>query len=151
MSGQDIHTKMLASSISDMVQEWYSGKSDVAHMTTAMFAKRISRFQERRTPDPAQIRADAIREAADCLRGLGYSIAVRAILALLDTPLSPTPADASQADDPVVKDPRDEQIARLVEAVDALEMWDAARGYPVPYRIRDPLRAAIAAVKGGTE
>ncbi len=44
-------------------------------------------------------------------------------------------------------DPRDEVIARLVEAVDALEMWDAARGYPVPYRIRDPLRAALAAAK----
>lgn len=46
-------------------------------------------------------------------------------------------------------DPRDAQIERLVEAVKALEMWDAARGYPVPYRVRDPLRAALAAVKGG--
>lgn len=44
-------------------------------------------------------------------------------------------------------DPRDDVIARLVEAVDALEMWDASRGYPVPYRIRDPLRAALAAAK----
>lgn len=45
-------------------------------------------------------------------------------------------------------DPRDAQIAALVEAAKALEMWDAARGYPVPYRVRDPLRAALAAVKG---
>ena len=103
MSGQDMHTKMLASSISDMVQEWYSGKSEVPHMTTAMFAKRISRFHELRTPDPAQIRADAIREAADCLRGLGYSIAVRAILALIDTPLSPTSVDNSPAPDAGMK------------------------------------------------
>ena len=45
-----------------------------------------------RTPDPAQIRADALREAADHLRGLGYNTAVRTILSLLDTPLSPTDA-----------------------------------------------------------
>ena len=48
----------------------------------------------------------------------------------------------------VQPDTRDEVIARLVEAAKALEMWDAARGYPVPYRVRDPLRAALAAVKG---
>ena len=52
-----------------------------------------------RTPDPAQIRADAIREAADHLRWLGWSLPARAILALLDTPLSPTAVDGSPAPD----------------------------------------------------
>ncbi len=44
-------------------------------------------------------------------------------------------------------DPRDELIARLVDAAYAIEMWDAARGYPIPYRHRDPLRAALASAK----
>jgi len=124
MSGQDMHTKLLASSISDMVQEWYSGKSDVAHMTTAMFAERISRFQELRTPDPAQIRADALREAAALMEvaatncraaftypprtkeerdyqtaALVHTYARDAILALIGTPLSPTAVDGSPAPD----------------------------------------------------
>ena len=57
-----------------------------------------------RTPDPAQIRADALREAADCLRGLGYGTAPRTILALLDTTLSPTAVDVSPAPDAGGKD-----------------------------------------------
>ena len=44
-------------------------------------------------------------------------------------------------------DPRDEVIAALVDALHAIELWDAARGYPIPYRHRDPMRAALAAAK----
>lgn len=44
-------------------------------------------------------------------------------------------------------DPRDAVIAQLVDALCAIEMWDAARGYPIPYRHRDPMRAALAAAK----
>ena len=44
-------------------------------------------------------------------------------------------------------DPRDAVIAQLVDALYAIEMWDAARGYPIPYRHRDPMRAALAAAK----
>lgn len=35
-------------------------------------------------------------------------------------------------------------IAAMEKALRGVEMWDAARGYPVPYRVRDPLRAALA-------
>ena len=62
----------------------------------------------RRAPDPAQIRADALREAAAKLaeiydRGLlswpQYQRAIASILALLDTLLSPTAVDGSPAPD----------------------------------------------------
>jgi len=52
-----------------------------------------------RTPDPAQIRADAIRKAADHLRNIGWSAPASDILALLATPLSPTSVDGSPAPD----------------------------------------------------
>ena len=59
----------------------------------------IEHLETTRTPDPAQIRADAIREAADHLRWLGWSLPARTILALLATPLSPTAVDGSPAPD----------------------------------------------------
>jgi transcriptional regulator with XRE-family HTH domain len=39
-------------------------------------------------------------------------------------------------------------VQALVEAAKAVEQWDAARGYPIPYRVRDPFRAAIAPFTG---
>ena len=62
----------------------------------------------RRTPDPAQIRADALREAAAKLAEMydggllswpQYQRASASILALIDTPLSPTAVDGSPAPD----------------------------------------------------
>ena len=81
----------------------------------------IEQLETTRTPDPAQIRADAIREAAVvlnaqykralelsdkdlCHDGKSYAAAAygwseQVILALLDTPLSPTAVDGSPAPD----------------------------------------------------
>ena len=55
----------------------------------------------RRTPDPAQIRADALRDALAALSDAGYgsSVAAWVILALIDTPPSPTAVDVSPAPD----------------------------------------------------
>ena len=44
-------------------------------------------------------------------------------------------------------DPRDEVIATLVDALHAIELWDAARGYPISTRHRDTMRAALATAK----
>ena len=44
-------------------------------------------------------------------------------------------------------DPREEVIEALADALHAIELWDAARGYPIPHRHRDPMRAALAAAK----
>ena len=44
-------------------------------------------------------------------------------------------------------DPRDEVIATLVDALHAIELWDAARGYPISTRHRDTMRAALASAK----
>lgn len=44
-------------------------------------------------------------------------------------------------------DPRDEVIGALVDALHAIELWDAARGYPTSTRHRDTMRAALAAAK----
>lgn len=76
------------------------------------FADRVMQMTEwlrflpfTRTPDPAQIRADAIRELAEIIRDWRNSIPMtgeecaNAILALLATPLSPTAVDGSQAPD----------------------------------------------------
>ena len=79
------------------------GQWPMMHMGTLYLvndlARAVSELRADRTPDPAQIRADALREAADCLRWFGYGIAARIILALLDTPLSPTAVDGSIAPD----------------------------------------------------
>ena len=83
--------------------EWRRGPYDV-HCYGTEFNRHtmiVLRYDEanRRTPDPAQIRADALREAADCLRGLAYGTGVRTIRALLATPPSPTAVDGSAAPD----------------------------------------------------
>ncbi len=36
------------------------------------------------------------------------------------------------------------EVAALVEAAQCVERWGTARGYFIPYRVRDPLRAALA-------
>ena len=64
----------------------------------------VARFiREDCTPDPAQIRADAIREiaqrAVDGLLPLISGECANAILALIDSPLSPTAVDTSPAPD----------------------------------------------------
>ena len=43
------------------------------------------------------------------------------------------------------------EVRALVEAVERLLAWDQRRGYPIPYRTRDPLLRALAALeqKGG--
>jgi hypothetical protein len=41
------------------------------------------------------------------------------------------------------------EVQALVEAAKGVERWDAARGYLIPYRVRDPLRAALAPFTGG--
>ena len=44
-------------------------------------------------------------------------------------------------------DQRDEVIEALVDALHAIELWDAARGYPISTRHRDTMRAALASAK----
>jgi hypothetical protein len=39
-------------------------------------------------------------------------------------------------------------VQALVDAAQGVERWDTARGYPIPYRVRDPLRAALAPFTG---
>lgn len=62
----------------------------------------VARFvSEDCTPDPVQIRADALREALAALGDAGYgsSVAARVILDLIDAPPSPTAVDNSPAPD----------------------------------------------------
>lgn len=59
-----MHTKHVAASVSDMVQEWYSGKSDVPHMTADIFERRISRFQSLEPAQPDPLGAAWMREQA---------------------------------------------------------------------------------------
>ncbi|CAB5220468.1 hypothetical protein UFOVP233_86 [uncultured Caudovirales phage] len=40
------------------------------------------------------------------------------------------------------------KLAKAVAMFKAIEMWDAARGYPMPYRVRDPMRAVLAELEG---
>lgn len=101
--------------------EWRRGPYDV-HCYGTEFNRHtmvVLRYDEAnlRTPDPTQIRADAIREALalpryepDFTENLGDRsemkpdphgdwISAAAILALLDTPLSPSAVDGSPAPD----------------------------------------------------
>lgn len=48
-----MHTKLVAASVSDMVQEWYQGKCEVPPMQVDTFEQRISRFQSDLTPPAA--------------------------------------------------------------------------------------------------
>ena len=96
--------------------------------------------------DEATRRRDAWKAKAD-----GFD-AVR--LALREKVGAPWPPSLSRvlwagiaADEKARADAAEAVIARLVDAAYAIEMWDAARGYPIPYRHRDPLRAALAAAK----
>ena len=54
MTAPTIHTKRVAQSVSDMVQEWFS-KFDVPHMTTDLFENRLARFQNESTPNAAYV------------------------------------------------------------------------------------------------
>lgn len=55
-----MHTKLVAASVSDMVQEWYQGKCEVPPMQADTFEQRISRFQS----DLSQAAVAAALEAA---------------------------------------------------------------------------------------
>ena len=65
MTAPTIHTKRVAQSVSDMVQEWFS-KFDVPHMTTDLFENRLARFQNESTPTTAYVAGleDALRRGA---------------------------------------------------------------------------------------
>ena len=57
-----MHTKLVAASISDMVQEWYQGKCEVPPMQADTFERRISRFQ----PDiAAHVAAEVAKARAE--------------------------------------------------------------------------------------
>jgi len=106
MSGMDSYDQQAATNLHRLIEE---------------------KRQTTRTPDPAQIRADAIREAAGvlnaqykralalsdkdlCHDGKSYAAAAygwseQAILALIDTPLSPPAVDNSPAPDAGGKKP----------------------------------------------
>ena len=43
------------------------------------------------------------------------------------------------------------KLAKAVAMFKAIEMWDAARGSPMPYRVRDPMRTALAELEGKNE
>lgn len=61
-----MHTKLVAASISDMVQEWYNGRCEVPNMTACIFEQRISRFQSDLTP-PAADYVAGLEAAAEAL------------------------------------------------------------------------------------
>ena len=75
-----------------------------------------------RTPDPAQIRADALREVAqmaiDGLLPIISGECADAILALIDTPLSPTAVDGSPSPDAGGKEPCNECFLPANETCD---------------------------------
>lgn len=43
------------------------------------------------------------------------------------------------------------QRDELLAAIEGVIAWDKRRGFPIPYKVRDPAHAAIASVKGGAE
>lgn len=90
------------------------GQWPMMHMGTLYLvndlARAVSELRADRTPDPAQIRADAIREAMETIMPLAILSSYdrkrikAAIRALLATPLSPTAVDNSPAPDAGGKD-----------------------------------------------
>ena len=68
MTAPTIHTKRVAESVHNMVEEWFS-KFDVPHMSVTLFEGRIARFHNE-SADPDQSSALAAIESAAEARGL---------------------------------------------------------------------------------
>lgn len=43
----------------------------------------------------------------------------------------------------------EKQRDELLAALEGVLAWDKKRQFPIPYRVRDPIHAVIASVKGG--
>lgn len=115
------------------------GQWPMMHMGTLYLvndlARAVSELRADRTPDPAQIRADALQELCDDLLHLGddltyfpalayhnlhikaYDIRSR-LFALIDLPLSPTAVDGSPAPDAGGKGPCNECFLPANETCD---------------------------------
>ena len=97
----------MIASLDAALAEYTAGIDRAVRFVTIDQVDMLTEFylHNRRTPDPAQIRADAIRDLAEIIRDWRNSIPMtgeecaNAILALLATPLSPTAVDDSIAPD----------------------------------------------------
>lgn len=97
----------MIASLDDALKNYTAGIDRAVRFVTIDQVDMLAEFylHNRRTPDPAQIRADAIRELAEIIRDWRNSIPMtgeecaNAILALIDTPLSPPAVDGSPASD----------------------------------------------------
>lgn len=85
-----------------------------------------------------QVEADADRiEQLERERDRNAAIAIEAIR-------KATLADEWRDHDKTRAEAAEAKLAKAVAMFKAIEMWDAARGYPMPYRVRDPMRAVLA-------
>ena len=91
-----------------------------------------------------------VKQAADRIEQLERERDRNAAIAI-EAIRKATLADEWRDHDKTRAEAAEAKLAKAVAMFKAIEMWDAARGYPMPYRVRDPMRAVLAELEGKNE